>query len=108
MAQLGGKAGFALKKAEGESWNSSSPFIVAFRARKIWYDHSELKDKTHKDKVVMQDVTPGQKDPDMTLQADNNITLSDVFTDAELTVDKDIEDGEEVKWIIPNVSLESA
>lgn len=106
--QLGGKAGFAVKKAEGENWDASTPFIVAFRVRKIWYDHGKLKDKTHKDKVVMQDGTLVQKGPDMTLQADDNITMSDVFTDAELAVEKDVEDGEVVNWIIPNVSLASA
>ncbi|CAG2005081.1 unnamed protein product [Fusarium graminearum] len=105
--QIRGKGGFVQRKVEGESWEGSTDFIVAFRVRKIWYYHGELKNKTHKKDVVMQDGTSVQKGPDMTLRVDDHIPLTDVFTDVELTTDNDIENGEEVNWVIPNVHMES-
>lgn len=102
-AQFGGKAGFGKKTTEGESWNGSTDFIVAFRVKKIWYDHGDLKNKSHNKNVVMQDGTPDR--PDMTLQADDDIPLSDIFTGASSTTGKDVENGEEVNWIFPNAGV---
>ncbi|MCJ1242253.1 hypothetical protein MMC14_010260 [Varicellaria rhodocarpa] len=105
--QFGGKAGLAVTATEGESWEGSTDFIVAFRVKKIWYHHGDLKNKSYNENVVMQDGTPTMKGSDMTLQADDDIPLEDIFTDESLTMHRDVENGEEVKWIIPNVRLES-
>jgi hypothetical protein len=105
-AQIGLKGGVAVKKADGESWTGSTDFIVAFRARKIWYHHGDLKNTASKHKVVMQDGTPAHTGPDLTLQADDEIPLEDIFTDVPLTTNTDVEDGEEVNWIVPNVGGE--
>ncbi|KAL2679254.1 hypothetical protein Neosp_010021 [[Neocosmospora] mangrovei] len=104
--EIGGKAGVAVNKGESESWTGSTDFIVAFRARKIWYHHEALKSMTNLDKVVMQDGTPIQKGSNMTLKVDDEISVEDLVVDASLMMHKDVEDGEEVTWIIPNVGAE--
>lgn len=108
LAQIGGKAGVAVNQGESESWTGSTDFIVAFRARKIWYHHEDLKSMTNLDKVVMQDGTPIQRGSNMTLKVDDEIPLEDLGVDAPLTMNKDVEDGEEVTWIIPRVVAEPA
>ncbi|KAL6799521.1 hypothetical protein GGI42DRAFT_56870 [Trichoderma sp. SZMC 28013] len=51
----------------------------------------------------MQDGTPTEELPDITLQAEDDISLSDIFSPEELITYTDIDDGEKVDWIIPNV-----
>lgn len=108
-AQLEGKAGIESSAKEGESWNASSPFIIAFRVRKIWYRHGDelgnIKIKAHKEKVVMQDGTMVRSESSLTLAADDEVTPSDVSESISLAMDHDVEEGEEVRWIIPKVGL---
>lgn len=104
-AQVGGKAGLGVKTAEGESWESSTDFVVAFRVKKIWYERGEVKSRSHNKNVVMQD--GAQKGVKIALLADDDVGLEDVFTDESLRVDRDVENGEDVNWIIPNIGLES-
>lgn len=105
--QFGAKAAFATKATGDESWEGSSDFIVAFRVKRIWYYHGDLKNKPYNENVVMQDGTPAIKGPDITLQADDDIALEDIFPSESLTIDRDVENGEEVNWIIPDIRAES-
>ncbi|OAL03887.1 hypothetical protein IQ06DRAFT_112344 [Phaeosphaeriaceae sp. SRC1lsM3a] len=111
-AQLGGKAGIQSTNQEGESWEASSPFIVAFRVRKIWYrradEFGDIKNKAHNERVVMQDGAVTQNESPLVLVLDDEVTPSDVSESIHLTVDKDIEDGEEVQWVIPSVESKLA
>lgn len=107
--EVGGEGGAHVRKKDGESWDGSTPFIVAFRVRKVWYRHGDIKHKAHNRNVVMQDGTLAQEAPDVTLQTDDVVPLSDL-SDVESThaLHQDLEDGDEVVWIIPNVEIESA
>lgn len=62
-----------------------------------------INSKSHNEYVVMQDGTPTEELPDITLQAEDDISLSDIFSPEELITYTDIDDGEKVDWIIPNV-----
>ncbi|KAB5536168.1 hypothetical protein GE09DRAFT_1226898 [Coniochaeta sp. 2T2.1] len=112
LTQLEGKAGIKSATKEGESWDASSPFIVAFRVRKIWYRHGDehggIKNKAHTEKVVMQDGAAVRSESSLVLAVDDEVTPSDVSESIDLTVDKDVEDGEEVRWVIPKVDSELA
>ncbi|KJZ70856.1 hypothetical protein HIM_09770 [Hirsutella minnesotensis 3608] len=110
--QLEGKAGIQSVTKEDESWDASSPFIVAFRVRKIWYRHGDeygdIKNKAHKEKVVMQDGAVVRSESALVLAVDDEVAPSDVSESIDLTVDKEVEDGEEVRWVIPKVDSELA
>lgn len=106
-AQVGVKVGYVNSPKEGESWDRSTDFIVAFRVRKIWYHHGDIKNKAHSEKVVMQDGAAVRSGPTLTLLSGDDIPLEDVFAESSLTTDKEVEDGEEVQWIIPDVGTES-
>ncbi|KAM5342059.1 hypothetical protein ACJ41O_015090 [Fusarium nematophilum] len=99
-AQIGGKGGLSIAAAQGESWEDSTDFIVAFRVKKIWYHRGELQNKTHQAKAVMQDGGPVN---DMVLMHDDDVTVDDVFSDRGLTTETEAENGEEVVWIVPKV-----
>lgn len=96
----------AKKKTEAESWQGSTDFIVAFRVRKIWYQRGDYKNEAYNKNVVMQDGTPVHQGPDLALQMEDDIPLSEVFSDQTLTTDKDFENEEEVSWIIPSINPE--
>ncbi|KAM0425637.1 hypothetical protein ACHAPT_009169 [Fusarium lateritium] len=104
-AQIGGKAGLSTASAQGESWEGSTDFIVAFRVKKIWYhrgDPEELRNKTHHDKAVMQDGSAKAENA-MVLMSDDDVTLEDVFSE-DLTTETEVDGGqEEVVWILPKV-----
>ena len=111
-AQLEGKASIQSATKVGQSWNASSPFIVAFRVRKIWYRHSDehgdIKNKAHKEKVVMQDGAAVRSESAPVLTVDDEVTPSEVSENIDLTVHNDVEDGQEVRWVIPKVESELA
>jgi len=98
-----GKAGVQSTTTEGVSWKESSPFIVAFRVRKIWYHHGEVKDKAHNVRAVLQDGSSKPSETAAPLMSDDEIQLSDVTADTDLTTEMDTEDGEEVQWILPKL-----
>lgn len=103
--QFGVKAGLGVKVTEGESWEGSTDFIVAFRVKKIWYKGGDVQNQSHNKNAVMQDGT--KKGVERALVESDNIGLEDFFTHVSLRVHTDVENGEEVNWIIPDVRLES-
>ena len=105
-AQMGFKSEYVNGSEEGESWERSTDFIVAFRVRKIWYHRGDIKNKPHKDKVVMQDGAAVTREPTLTLQSDDDISLEDLFVESSLAAYKVVEDDEEVQWIVPDVGLD--
>ncbi|KAL1848857.1 hypothetical protein Daus18300_013469 [Diaporthe australafricana] len=96
---------------QSESWDGSSPFIVAFRVRKIWYRHGDIKHAAHNERVVMQDGAAVYSEPTLTLAVDDDVTPAEVSEDMDLTVEKDVEDGgdgEQEQWVIPKMDSEPA
>lgn len=100
--EVGGKANVGKTTAESESWEGSTDFIVAFRVKKIRYRHGEIDAKIYKEKAVMQDGTATPQGPVMSLESSEDIKMSDIVTKSALTKVEDVENGEEVHWIIPD------
>ncbi|KAG9228612.1 hypothetical protein BJ875DRAFT_526086 [Amylocarpus encephaloides] len=102
-AAVEGQVGAQSTTTEGVSWKGSSPLIVAFRVRKIWYHQGEIMDKAHNAGAVLQDGSMKLKETAAPLMTDDGIQPSDVTADIELTTEMDTEDGEEVRWILPKL-----
>lgn len=110
-AELGGTAGVESTAQESESWEGSSPFIVAFRVRKIWYRRNDLKHVAHNERVVMQDGAVVRSGLTLELAVDDDVSSADVSGSMDLAVEKGFEDGgdgEEVQWIVPKMGSELA
>lgn len=101
--QTGVEAGLSTATAQGESWEGSTDFIVAFRVKKIWYHQGVLRSKTHQDKAVMQDGGAVKAENTMVLMHDDDVTVDHVLIDKTLTTEREVENGEEVAWIVPKV-----
>ncbi|KAJ4217087.1 hypothetical protein FSOLCH5_001912 [Fusarium solani] len=104
--QTGFEAGLSTAATQGESWEGSTDFIVAFRVKKIWYHQGELRSKTHQDKAVMQDGGAVKAESTTVLMHDDEVTPDDVFIDKLLATEGEAENGEEVVWIVPKVDQE--
>lgn len=88
---------------KGESLEGSTGFIVACRVKKTCYKDAEVKSKSHNNNAVMQDGAPqGFK---MTLLMNNDVGLVNFFINMSWRAHKDVENREEVSWIIPDVGL---
>lgn len=98
-----GKAGIQSTTTEGVSWKESSPFIVAFRVRKIWYHRGEIKDEANNARAVFQGGFLKPSETAAPLMVDDEIQLSDVTANTELMTEMDTEGGEEVRWIFPKL-----
>lgn len=101
-AEFGAKVNAGKTTAEGESWKGSTDFIVAFRVKKIRYRHGEIDAKTYKEKAVMQDGSTTPQGPVMSLESSDDIPMSDIVSNSSLTKEEEVENGEEVHWIIPD------
>lgn len=99
--QIGVKTGLSIATTEGDSWEHSTDFIVAFRVKKIWYHRDELMHETYKDKAVMHAGNAVKAGKPMLLMFDDFVSLEDVFISRSLTTEMETEDGEEVIWIVP-------
>ncbi|KAK2592384.1 hypothetical protein QQS21_009903 [Conoideocrella luteorostrata] len=103
---------------ESESLEHFADFIMAFRARKIWYENKDvIKDKAHhkdgsmydepdRSMVLMQDGTHERKSPNRTLQIGGYLQLSDFPSEMGLTTESGVENGVEICWVIPNTHLD--
>lgn len=77
--EVGVRAGYASSIEEGEKWDTSTDFIVAFKVRKIWLDRKdEVKHQEHTKKAVMQDSTPSSREPAFTIRSDDELTPEEV------------------------------
>ena len=64
---------------------------------------TEIKDKAYNARAVLQDGSLKPSETAVPLMSDDEIQLSDVTADTELTTEMDTEDGEEVQWILPKL-----
>jgi hypothetical protein len=83
-----------LATAEGESWQGSTDFVVAYRVKRIRYHQGNIEAKINTAKAVMQDESATYQGPAMTLNISDDIFVSEITTQAVLTKEKDLE-GEE-------------
>lgn len=76
---VGIKAGYASSTDEGEKWDASTDFIVAFKVRKICLDRKEeVQHKAYIKKAVMQDGTPSSRELSFTVRSDDDLTPEEV------------------------------
>ncbi|KAH7317056.1 hypothetical protein B0I35DRAFT_434472 [Stachybotrys elegans] len=77
--QVGGRTGLSSSSAEGQSWEGSTDFIVAFRVKKIWYHREEVRNKTYRNKAVMSGGVSRDADNamDMVLMYDDDVSPED-------------------------------
>ncbi|WAO84615.1 Hypothetical protein NCS54_00183500 [Fusarium falciforme] len=101
--QTGFEASLSTAARQGESWEGSTDFIVAFRVKKIWCHQGELRSRTHQDKAVMQNGGAVKAESAVVLMHDDDVTLDNVFIDKHLTTETEAENGEDVVWIVPKV-----
>ncbi|KAL6364638.1 hypothetical protein LRP88_00608 [Fusarium phalaenopsidis] len=112
--EVGPKAAVNLTTAEGESWEGSTDFIVAFRVKRVQYRQGSIEAKTNTAKAVMQDDNATQQGPIMSLDITDDIAMTEITTQAALTKEEDMEDGEdgegpeEVHWVIPGHEITKA
>lgn len=105
--EIGPSAGFHLATAEGESWEGSTDFVVAYRVKRIRYRQGEIEAKTSTAKAVMQDGSATHQGPAMSLDISGDISMSEITTQAYPTKEKDLEGEEgdegleEVYWVVP-------
>ncbi|KAM0433289.1 hypothetical protein ACHAPT_004165 [Fusarium lateritium] len=83
----GVRAGYESNIEEGEKWDASTDFIVAFKVRKIWLDRKEqVKHQAYNQKAVMQDGTSSRCEPELTIRSDEKLTeeeLEEMFDNME-------------------------
>lgn len=105
--EIGPSAGVHLTTAEGESWERSTDFVVAYRVKRIRYRQGEIEAKTNTAKAVMQDGSATHQGPAMSLDISDDVSMSEITTQAFLTMEKDLEGEEsdegpeEVYWVVP-------
>ncbi|UPK95395.1 hypothetical protein LCI18_006330 [Fusarium solani-melongenae] len=105
--EIGPSAGVHLTRAEGESWEGSTDFVVAYRVKRIQYRQGEIEVKTNTTKAVMQDGSATHQGPAMSLDISDDVPMSEITTRAILAKEKDLEgevndeEPEEVYWVVP-------
>ncbi|RSL88378.1 hypothetical protein CEP51_001717 [Fusarium floridanum] len=102
--EVGPMAAVHLATVEGESWEGSTDFVVAFRVKRIRYRQGNIEAKINTAKAVMQDGNTTYQGPAMSLDISDDIPISEITARAVWTNEMDFkgeEDGEEVRWVVP-------
>lgn len=95
---------FTKSRTAGESFDGSTPFVLAFRARKILYKNGKFVHTLFQKGASMMDGSQVIKESEVQV----NGLGEDVFPDETLLEDDEIhvqKDGEDdIEWIVPNTS----
>ncbi|KAF4450006.1 major facilitator superfamily MFS-1 [Fusarium austroafricanum] len=76
---VGVKAGYASGMNQGERWDRSTDFILAFKVKKIWLNREdEVQHQPYTKKAVMQDGTAADSEIAFTVHSDDNLTTEEV------------------------------
>ncbi|RSL50327.1 hypothetical protein CEP54_011988 [Fusarium duplospermum] len=102
--EMGPMAGVHLAMVEGESWEGSTDFVVAFQVKRIRYRQGSIEAKINTAKAVMHDGNTTFQGPGMSLDISDDISVSEITAQVSLASEMDFkgeEDGEEVRWVVP-------
>ncbi|QPC79153.1 hypothetical protein HYE68_009905 [Fusarium pseudograminearum] len=84
---VGGMARCSISDDQGERWDRSTDFILAFKVKKIWLDRkNEFKHKGHRKMAIMQSETSSVLEVAFIVRSDDNLTpeeVEEMFSQAE-------------------------